>query len=67
MANHKKKPGYHGCKLCKPHKSMGNSKHAQKSKYLAFIATKKTKKDTFDSIQYLACLLYRKDAVDTVQ
>lgn len=33
MANHKKRPGYHGCKLCKPHKAQGNSKQAIKPKY----------------------------------
>lgn len=26
MANHKKRPGYHGCKLCKPHKLTGEEK-----------------------------------------
>lgn len=30
--NHKKKPGYHGCSWCKPHKGMGNSKAALKPK-----------------------------------
>lgn len=25
--------GYHGCKLCKPHKAQGNSEQAIKAKY----------------------------------
>lgn len=33
MANHKKKPGYHGCQLCEPHKAMGNSKAAIKPQH----------------------------------
>jgi hypothetical protein len=33
MANHRNKSGYHGCTLCKPWKSQGNSKDAIKFRY----------------------------------
>lgn len=32
MANHKKKPGYQGCKLCRQFKAQGNSKQDTRPK-----------------------------------